>query len=503
VTDPPHSARHDWATVNDLFHRALGLPADRRSAFLDAECAGNAALRDEVLSLLAAHDRAGDFMEAPPPDVARSRVGSMIGHYRIDDVLGEGGMGVVYLASDTRLGRAVAVKALAPRFTGDPGRRERLRREARAAAQLSHPAIATVYSLEEFDDHLYVVSEYVAGETLRSELARGPVPFDRVIETALEIAGGLAAAHERGIVHRDLKPENVVRAPDGRVKILDFGLARFRDLQASNTQLTDDGMILGTPGYMAPEQIRGQPVDFRADIFAFGVLLFELTTATHPFPGADPASTIAKILEAPPADLESRRPAGAAPVEWEAFVDVVLRALEKAPSNRFTSTPELVRSLRDVRETPVARLHGSGARRRVETPTLRWWIFHQAAVTAAYAALVRVLMYVLLAERQSPSDFLLLSIGVVAVLVASTLRLHLWFTHRWYPAEWRTQHRRVSPWIKVADLIFVAVLLATASLGFQAHRHLALLLIASAAASFLASLVIEPATTKAAFGDGG
>jgi hypothetical protein len=261
-------------------------------------------------------------------------------------------------------------------------------------------------------------------------------------------------------------------------------------------------MILGTPAYMAPEQIRGQAVDFRADIFAFGVLLFELSTASHPFPGADPASTIAKILEAPPADLRSRRPAGVAPAAWDAFVEVVLRALEKIPANRFTSTPELVRSLREIREAaPVARVHGAGTRRRVETPTLRWWIFHQAAVTSAYAALVRVLMYVLLAEQQSPSDFLLLSIGVVAVLVASTLRLHLWFTHRWYPAEWRTQQRRASPWIKVADLAFVAVLLATAAIGFQPHRHLALLLIASAAASFLASVVIEPATTKAAFGD--
>jgi hypothetical protein len=286
------------------------------------------------------------------------------------------------------------------------------------------------------------------------------------------------------------------------VKILDFGLARFRDLESSDTRLTDDGTILGTPAYMAPEQIRGGAVDFRADLFAFGIILSELAAGVHPFPGADPASTIAKILEAAPSDLASHRPPAVPAAHWQALTSIVQRCLQKQPSDRFASTADVLRALQDVRDAPAATSSVTTHTRGIETPTLRWWIFHQAAVTTAYAGLVRVLMYVLLAEKQSPSDFLLLSVGVVAVLVASTLRLHLWFTHRWYPAEWRAQHRRASPWIRIADFAFVAVLLITAALGFEVHRHLALLLIASAVAIFLASNVIEPVTTRAAFGEG-
>jgi len=507
VNEPPFD-RREWQTINDLFHRALELPADERAAFVDQQCAGDSRLHDEVTSLLAAHGGAGEFMDRPAGDAAhltamfgedpRVRVGTTIGHYRIDRVLGEGGMGVVYLAWDLRLGRAVAIKALAPRFTGDPSRRERLRREARAAAQLSHPAIATVFALEEFDDHLYIVSEYVAGETLRTELAKGALAIAEVVDIAAAMAGALAAAHDHGIVHRDLKPENVIRSASGQIKILDFGLARFSGPASSDMQLTDDGMLLGTPAYMAPEQLRGEPVDFRADQFALGVVLFELAAGAHPFASGNSASTVARILEARPANFGERRPAGAEPAMWAALDSVIARCLEKRPDDRFASTTDLAIAVERIRSgSPLASEH----RRRVaQPPTLRWWVFHQAAVTAAYAGLVRVLMYVLLEDEQRPGDFALLAGAVIAVLVASTLRLHLWFTHRWYPAEWRTQHRRTSSWIRIADVAFAAVLLVTAALGFGAHRHIALLLIAAAVASFLASNVIEPATTRAAFG---
>ena len=518
MTDTPPPERHEWALVNDLFHRALELPADRRAAFLDAACAGRSSLRDEVASLLAAHERANDFIEAPAAEAARlaalvdeaspSLVGRTLGHYQVERVIGEGGMGVVYLASDTRLGRAVALKALAPRFTSDEGRRERLRREARAAAQLSHPGIATVYALEEFDDHLYIASEYVAGETLRTELSRGALPLARVLETALDLARALALAHERGIVHRDLKPENVIRGSDGHVRILDFGLARFRDAPGPLAHLTDDGTILGTPAYMAPEQIRGQTVDARADLFALGIVLFELSAGVHPFAGSDPTSTIAKILEAQPPDLARFRPPNPAGTgEWDAMETIIGRCLEKQPADRFGSTPQLLRALEEVSAAASAGQipkRGSGVRPRTsDPPTLWWWQFHQAAVTVAYSVLIYALMHVLLAQDQDPMRFALLAAGVVAVLVASTLRLHLWFSHRLYPSEWRLQHRRTGFWIRLADFVFVGVQLATAALGFSAHRHVALLLIASAAASFLAATVIEPATTRAAFGDAG
>jgi predicted Ser/Thr protein kinase len=503
VTDPSSSDRPAWAAVNDVFHRALEVSAERRGAFLDAACAGQPALREEVESLLAAHEEASDFIEAPAADAAQlsaligpaaeSMVGRTLGHYHIERVLGEGGMGVVYLASDTRLGRAVALKALAPRFTGDHRRRERLRREAQAAAQLSHPGIATIYALEEFDEHLYIASEYVAGETLRAELARGPLPIARVLDTARGLAAALALAHERGIVHRDLKPENVVRAADGHVKILDFGLARLRDAPAGLAHLTDDGMILGTPAYMAPEQIRGQPVDFRADLFALGALLYELVAGVHPFAGSDPTSTIAKILEAQPPALGPFRPSGPANArQWAALEAIIRRCLEKRPDDRFASTPEVVRALE--------RLDGGVHPPPAAPPTLWWWQFHQAAVSITYSSLIYALMHVLLSERQDPRHFVVLALGVVAVLVAITLRLHLWFSHRLYPEEWPAQHKRARGWIRVADLLFVAVQLTTAAIGFGEHRHIALLLIASAAATFVASTFIEPATTRAAFG---
>ena len=195
--------------------------------------------------------------------------GTDIGPYRIVEEIGRGGMGVVYDAEDTRLRRTVALKALPAEYARDPVRRERLTREARAAAALTHPSIATIYALEEHDGSLYLVSELVRGQTLRDELARGPLPPERLLPTLIELASGLAAAHAAGIVHRDFKPENIVRCLDGRVKILDFGLAR---LAANETRLTQTGTALGTPGYMPPEQLAGQDVDARTDVFAFGVV---------------------------------------------------------------------------------------------------------------------------------------------------------------------------------------------------------------------------------------
>ena len=343
-----------WRQVGELFHRALEHGPEERPRFLDEACGGDPALRAEVDSLLAHHDDGAPPVVPTPPEVVPTppgvvptppevvptppegvptppedapaggdadkpelAAGRRLGPYRIVRKLGEGGMGVVHLAEDTRLGRRVAIKALPPRFTRDERRRRRLRREARAAASLTHPGIATVYALEEFDGSLCIVSEYVPGETLRQELAAGPLPPADLLDTATAIARALAAAHEGNVLHRDLKPENVIRVRDtgtgdAGIKIVDFGLARFGDPEAgaaSATQLTAPGAMLGTPGYMAPEQIRGEPVDFRADIFAFGVLLFELATGSHPFTSATPVSTVARVLEATPPDLRQLAPA--------------------------------------------------------------------------------------------------------------------------------------------------------------------------------------------------
>ena len=280
-----------------------------------------------------------------------SLVGQTLGQYEIRRVLGAGGMGVVYLAEDTRLGRTVALKAIAPQFAADHGRRERLRREARAAATLSHPNIATVYALEQSGDQLFIAAEYVAGETLREEINRGRQPLALVTETAVALARALALAHDRGILHRDLKPENVVRRPDGEVKILDFGLARALVPDTPATPpLTEDGARLGTPLYMSPEQLRGEALDGRSDLFALGLVIYELAAGTHPFAAGDQASTVARILEAEPPDVFA---SSSVDSQQAAFDAVLRRCLQKAPSRRYQSAAELAAAM-EAREAGQA-----------------------------------------------------------------------------------------------------------------------------------------------------
>ena len=556
-----------WRQVGELFHRALAHGAEDRPRFLDEACVGDAGLRAEVDSLLAHHEDGAPPAVPTPPEVVPTpsevgptppevvttppddpgadgeaggpeldaggpelAAGRQLGPYRIVRKLGEGGMGVVHLADDTRLGRRVAIKALPPRFTRDERRRRRLRREARAAASLTHPGIATVYALEEFDGALCIVSEYVPGETLRQELAAGPLPPADLLHTAIAVARALAAAHEGNVLHRDLKPENVIRVQDtgtegAGIKIVDFGLARFGDPEAgaaSATQLTAPGAMLGTPGYMAPEQIRGEPVDFRADIFAFGVLLFELATGSHPFTSATPVSTVARVLEATPPDLRQLAPACPA-----ALAAVIRRCLQKDPEQRYGSTRELVDDLAGARRTPAASAaslradepsHGSGDPERGQrsgatgatargsddpergTPLspVWWWQFHQRAAGVVYYAM----LYPLWRVREwapSPWGSAVFFAALAAVLVAANLRFHLSFTERFTPDELDLQQTRVAPWVRAADWLFAALLLAATALIADTHPAWASLTAAVGIVSALTFLVIEPATTRAAF----
>ena len=507
----------NWRRVQDLFHRALEQSANRRDAFLAESCGGNEALRREVASLLASHERAADFIEGPAGTETiesaqaggEALVGRQVGHYRIDRVLGEGGMGVVYLAEDVRLGRTVALKALAPKFTGDAARRERLRREARAAAALTHPGIATVYALEEIDGQIFIAGEYVPGETLREELGRGPLGAVRTIETALGVARALAAAHDRGIVHRDLKPENVVRATSGDVKILDFGLARFRDSPASLAHLTDHGVILGTPAYMSPEQIRGTPTDGRSDLFALGIVLYELVAGEHPFAGSDPASTIARILESEPARLAGLPPA----TRWNATVlgeleDVIMTCLRKLPEQRYGSAHDLIAALERARLAVTGTLNAP----RVPTTSVTagpkhdarwWWQFHQATAAFAYLLLL-IPLWMARTTLGGRWGLFLFAAGLVAAMVAAVLRLHLWFLVRLNTFDWARRPDPTRVWLRAADAVFAAVLL-TAGIAVPAlttNNVLGLVLIASAVAISLAFAIIEPATARAAFGLG-
>jgi eukaryotic-like serine/threonine-protein kinase len=488
----------NWAEINDLFHRALEQPPAYRDSFV-RKSASNPAILREVLALLSSHERAETFMERPAVNAdelmaaanADPLVGRRLGQYQIRSVIGEGGMGVVYLADDTRLGRAVALKAVREQFADDPSRRTRLEREAQAAAALTHAGIATVYALEEFDGRLFIASEYVAGETLRSELGRGPLSGTRLLETAIGIAQPLAAAHARGLVHRDLKPENVIRTHDGAIKILDFGLARLQDARSRDQAITTEGTLLGTPAYMSPEQIRATEVDFRSDLFSFGVVVYELATGVNPFTGGDPASTIARILELEPARMAERVPVSSANTAGlGALTQVVATCLQKDRNARYRSTRELEAALDAARGASVPVLPS--------TPDTWWWQFHQALASLAYFLLLIPLSYAR-TWVPGPIGLAFLVAGFIAALTAGTLRLHLWFTVRSYPMEWRTQRDRTALWMRAGDVGFAASLIVAAMTILQTHTEMAIVLIGAAVLVVLAFTVMEPATERAAF----
>jgi hypothetical protein len=280
-------------------------------------------------------------------------IGSQLGPYEIISTLGVGGMGEVYRARDIRLGRDVALKILPASFSSDTSRQARFEQEARAVAALNHPNIVAVYDVGTQDSLSYMASELVEGESLRSLIEEGGMPARRVIDISAQLADGLAAAHAAGIVHRDLKPENVMHTRDGRVKILDFGLARQTvstgPAEATRTILatgTTPGAILGTVAYMSPEQVRGQIADHRSDIFSFGTVLHEMISGAQPFRGDSSVEVMNAVLKEDPPEL----PAATSP----SLRLIVLRCLEKDPNRRFQSASDLAFALRSASSGPVS-----------------------------------------------------------------------------------------------------------------------------------------------------
>src|SRR5713226_5508618 len=283
-----------WQQIDKLYHSALECEASHRAAFLDQACAGDEALRREVESLLAYHTRAENFIESPALEIAatmlaneqaQSAVGRTIGCYQVTSLLGSGGMGEVYVAEDTRLGRKVALKLLPKEFTQDPQRVRRFEQESRAASALNHPNIITIFDIGQADDARYIATEFIEGQTLRQQMMHTHMSLRQVLDVAIQVAGALAAAHEASIVHRDIKPENIMLRRDGYVKVLDFGLAKLIKPQALKIDTkaatgvevsTETGMVLGTVSYMSPEQARGQHFDARSDLFSLGVVMYEM-----------------------------------------------------------------------------------------------------------------------------------------------------------------------------------------------------------------------------------
>ena len=309
--------------------------------------------------------------------------GARLGPYEILAPLGAGGMGEVYRARDTRLGREVAIKVLPPDYSADPDRMRRFEQEARAAGMLNHPNITAVYDIGQHEGAPYVVQELLEGETLRSMLASERLPPRAAVDDALQIAQGLAAAHEKGIVHRDLKPENIFVTKDGRIKILDFGLAKLLRAEADPGKQTDvptaagteTGVVMGTLGYMSPEQVKGLAADARSDIFSFGCVLYEMLTGMRAFQRATPAETMAAILKEQPAEIPGTD-ASLSP----ALDRFVRHCLEKRPEDRFQSVRDMAFDLGSATSSGGAEIP-----RPIPAPRGRLWLLIGAGVLALAA----------------------------------------------------------------------------------------------------------------------
>lgn len=338
-----------WKKIDELYHAAREMRGEERSAFLTA--AGDEEIRREVESLLASDEEAGSFLAEPALDAIAGEMadeettgltGQLIDNYRIISQLGAGGMGQVYLAEDQRLSRKVALKLLPTKFTEDPERLSRFEQEARAASSLNHPNIITVYEIGSLDSTHYIAMEYIEGRTLRQVLKSNQLSILGLVDIAIQVVEALGAAHRTGIVHRDVKPENIMLRPDGYVKVLDFGVAKLMAAgeKPFDGYRTDPGKVVGTVRYMSPEQIRGQAVDGRSDIFSLGIVLYELVTGKAPFEGESAGDLMAAILTRDPEPL--RMHSSAIPEELDRIVG---RMLSKPLNERYPSVAELLDDL--------------------------------------------------------------------------------------------------------------------------------------------------------------
>ena len=351
-----------FQTIEEIFLAAVEQDPDQVSAFLDTACEGDAVLRSEVQALLASDQRAGRFIERSTVDLATkiiqnqqadSLVGRTIGHYKISEAIGTGGMGEVYLATDITAGRKAALKLLPLRFTGDAERLRRFQQEAHAVVALNHPNILTVYEIGEDHSIHYIASELIEGETLRQRLMRGRMQLSEADDVAIQVTSALVVAHQAGIVHRDIKPENIMLRPDGYVKVLDFGIAKLAEQELPTTMARDEalllvetnlGSVLGTVRYMSPEQARGAQVNKSTDIWSLGVVLYEMVTGHAPFTGDTPKEVMSAILEKESAPLTSY--IAPAPAELQ---QIISKSLRKDRKERYHSAKDLLKALKDLR----------------------------------------------------------------------------------------------------------------------------------------------------------
>jgi len=410
-----------WGRITDIYHATIARPPDERASFLGEECHGDESLRKQVEAMVKSHERSGNFIESPAFAIApellideptSDLVGQSIGHYRIELLLGVGGMGEVYLARDERLGRKIALKLLPEHLTADETQLSRFKTEARAASVLNHPNILTVYEIGAEGNRHFIATEFIEGMTLRASLARGRMNLHHALEIAVQVASALAAAHETGVVHRDIKPENIMLRPDGYAKVLDFGIAKLTEQHPASdnhavgtaTSLqTQPGLVVGTAQYMSPEQTRGQTADARTDIWSLGVVLYEMVGGNPPFSGATPSDCIASILKTEPPPL----PGVLSNVSVK-LQSIVQKALRKNKDERYQTIKEMLADLHDLKAE--LKEEGTSVQTKARTgPIIRKIKRHKrgallALAAATLAAAAFAYSHYFLAPAQSPSE---------------------------------------------------------------------------------------------------
>jgi serine/threonine protein kinase/Tfp pilus assembly protein PilF len=408
-----------WQQINDLFQSAAERAPDERAAFLDEACHGDERLCRDVKLLIASYEETENFIEAPafeeaPELLTNDRtgalVGELMGHYRIESLVGVGGMGEVYLARDDRLGRKVALKLLPQHLTTDETQLSRFKTEARTASALNHPNILTVYEIGAEGDRQFIATEFIEGVTLRESLTRGRMDLHDALEIAMQVASALAAAHETGIVHRDIKPENIMLRPDGYAKVLDFGIAKLAlqqpapdspDVGTGAGLQTQSNLVVGTARYMSPEQMRGQQSDARSDIWSLGVVLYEMVAGIPPFSDATTSDCIASIRKTEPAPLSGVL--ADVPVKLQSIVQ---KSLRKNRDERYQTTRELLADLRNLKRELDA---DSSSPQTEANPTVSKIKRHKrgALLTLAAAMLVAAVFayrFYVVAPAQLPSE---------------------------------------------------------------------------------------------------
>jgi tetratricopeptide (TPR) repeat protein/predicted Ser/Thr protein kinase len=388
-----------FVRLKEIVARVAELPVAEREDYLAEISKTDPDLWKEVEAMLSYDEEYPEILRTGATVFSGTEAlptGTTVSHYRIIEKIGEGGMGIVYKAEDSKLGRLVALKFLAREIVGNKEARARLVHEARTAAVLDHPNICTIHETGELEDQMFIVMAYVEGQTLRAMIRSGPLDTEQVVGVARQIAEGLRAAHDKGIVHRDIKPSNIMVTPDGRAKIMDFGLAR----SAEQADLTKTGMIMGTASYMSPEQARGERVDHRTDIWSLGAVLHEALTGERPFKGASTEAVIYSILHDEPRPLANLRK----DVPEELGI-IVSNALEKAPEERYQSTEELLTDMTavadclrgDEQSSDLVQIHkqrrakeAARLRRRLTAAARRWWAMIPVAAIVIVAVVVGV-----------------------------------------------------------------------------------------------------------------